>query len=130
MLSMIKNLTMLKKGSDAFKIGDYEPISVSNYADNYNVFAFSRSYSDETYKVFINMSNQVTPLSGVTGRIALSVKGATLTSLSPWSILVVGNQTSSNFTKSSKLMIESVVTTFLGSIKSKVEKGGKRKLTI
>jgi len=91
MLSMIKDLTMLKKGSDAFKIGDYEPISVSNYADNYNVFAFSRSYSGETYKVFINMSNQVTPLSGVTGSIALSIKGATLTSLSPWSILVVGN---------------------------------------
>lgn len=89
MLQSMRALTAIKKNNEAFKSGTYSPIPVTSYGENYNVFAFSRTDGSQTYKVFINMSSQTTSLSGASGSVVLSLKGATTTSLTPWSVLIV-----------------------------------------
>ncbi len=88
MLRQIKLLTELKSGSEAFKTGTYLPISLTNYQSECNVFAFTRSNEEEAYQIYINMSNSRIALSRVQGEIALSIAGATKTSLPAWSVLV------------------------------------------
>jgi uncharacterized repeat protein (TIGR02543 family) len=88
MLSNIKRLTALKANSDALKTGAYEAIPLTQYQSSYNVFAFKRFNDTETYSVYINMSNTAVSLSGVSGDVAISIKGATTTSLPAWGVLV------------------------------------------
>lgn len=91
LLNSIRSLTELKSNYQVLKTGNYTPISLSNYSENYNVFAFKREEQGQLFEVYINMSNDVVSISNITGIEKLSIGGATTTQLPGWSVLVTSN---------------------------------------
>ncbi len=91
LLNKIRSLTELKSNNQVLKTGNYTPISLSNYGENYNVFAFKREEQGQLFEVYINMSNDVVSISNITGIEKLSISGATTTQLPGWSVLVTSN---------------------------------------